>query len=444
LFQPFIHDQVICLAAPALALFGADGQVRGIGAQGLYVGDRRLLRTLVLRVGGEEPEPISCVLIGSGVARVVSVHRTGDEPTPDPVVILERVRDMRTLKEQLSVHNRGSYPVVLDLEMEVAADFAPTFVIKAGDQTPACPPSPVPDGIRFYSSVGTVTVTAQPPPDVRGGQLRWRTEVTPGARWTAELHISTEGITATVARAEGVPWQRPQLDSYDPRLNELVRQSLDDLEALLVADPANPQDTFLAAGSPWFLTLFGRDSLWAARMLLPLGTRLAGGTLRALGRRQGQRVDEETDEEAGKIPHELRAPGSGLPVLSYSTVDATLLFVTLLAEAWQWGMPKDEVAALLPAAERALGWTRGQAAGTGFLRYERHGPGGLSNQGWKDSADAIVHRDGSRARPPIALSEVQAYAYEAAVRGADLLEAFGRPAESVKSNETSGCLRGLW
>lgn len=427
MFQPFIHDQVICLAAPALALFGADGQVRGIGAQGLYVGDRRILRTLVLRVGGEEPEPISCVLIGSGVARVVSVHRTGDEPTPDPVVILERVRDMRTLKEQLSVHNRGSYPVVLDLEMEVAADFAPTFVIKAGDQTPACPPSPVPDGIRFYSSVGTVTVTAQPPPDVRGGQLRWRAEVTPGARWTAELHISTEGITAPVARAEGVPWRRPQLDSYDTRLNELVRQSLDDLEALLVADPANPQDAFLAAGSPWFLTLFGRDSLWAARMLLPLGTRLAGGTLRALGRRQGQRVDEETDEEAGKIPHELRAPGSGLPVLSYSTVDATLLFVTLLAEAWQWGMPKDEVAALLPAAERALGWTRGQAAGTGFLRYERHGPGGLSNQGWKDSADAIVHRDGSRARPPIALSEVQAYAYEAAVRGADLLEAFGRP-----------------
>ena len=427
MFQPFIHDQITCLAAPALALFGADGQVRGIGAQGVYVADRRILRTLVLRVGGEEPEPVSCVLTGVGAARVVSVHRTGDEPTPDPVVILERVRDMRALKEQLSVRNCGRHLVTLDLDMEVAADFAPTFVIKVGDHAPACPPSPVPAGIRFHSSAGAVTVTAQPPPDVRGGHLRWRAEVAPGAAWTAELQVSAEGITAPVTRAEGVPWRRPQLDSYDIRLNELVRQSLDDLEALLVADPANPRDRFLAAGSPWFLTLFGRDSLWAARMLLPLGTRLAGGTLRALARRQGQRFDKETDEEAGKIPHELRAPGSGLPALSYSTVDATSLFVTLLTDAWRWGMPENEVAALLPAAERALGWMRGRAAATGFLRYERHGPGGLSNQGWKDSADAIVHRDGSRARPPIALSEAQAYAYEAAVCGADLLEAFGRP-----------------
>ena len=427
MFQPFIHDQVICLAAPALAIFGADGQVRGIGAQGVYVADRRVLRTLVLRVGGEEPEPIGCTLTGPGAARVVSVHRSGDEPTPDPVVILERVRDMRTLKEQLSVRNRGRHPVTLDLDMEVAADFASTFVIKVGDQSPACLPSLVPAGIRFHSSAGTVTVTAQPPPDVHDGHLRWRAEVAPGAEWTAELHVATQGITAPVARADGVPWRRPRLDCCDIRLNEWMRQSLDDLEALLVADPANPQDTFLAAGSPWFLTLFGRDSLWAARMLLPLGTKLAGGTLRALARRQGQRADEETDEEAGKIPHELRAPGDVLPAVSYSTIDATPLFVTLLADAWRWGMPADEVAALLPAAERALGWMRGQAAGMGFLRYERHAAGGLSNQGWKDSADAIVHQDGNRARPPIALSEAQAYAYEAAVRGADLLEAFDRP-----------------
>jgi glycogen debranching enzyme len=427
LLQPFIHDQVICLAAPALAIFGADGQVRGNGAQGLYLADRRILRTLVLRVGGQEPEPVSCELTGPGAARVVSVHRSGDEPTPDPVVTVERVRDMRALNEQLSVHNRGRHPVTLDLDMEVAADLAPIFAIKVGDDRPACPPSPVQDGIRFDSPAGTVTIIGRPPPEVRGGHLCWRVEVAPGARWTGELRVFTEGITGPVARAEAVPWRRPHLRSYDIRLNELVRQSLDDLEALLVADPASPQDTFLAAGSPWFLTLFGRDCLWAARMLLPLGTGLAGGTLRALARRQGQRVDQETDEEVGKIPHELRAPGSSLPTLSYSTVDATPIFVTLLAEAWRWGMPEQEVAALLPAAEHALGWVRGRAASTGFLRYDRRGPGGLSNQGWKDSADAIVHRDGSLAKPPIALSEVQAYAYEAAVRGADLLEAFGRP-----------------
>ena len=129
---------------------------------------------LVLRVGGEEPEPISCVLTGPGAARAVSVYRSSDEPTPDPVVILERVRDMRTLKEQLSVRNRGRSPVTLDLDMEVAADFAPAFVIKVGDQSAASVPSLVPAGIRFHSSAGTVTVTAQPPPDVHGRHLRWR------------------------------------------------------------------------------------------------------------------------------------------------------------------------------------------------------------------------------------------------------------------------------
>jgi len=193
LFQPFIHDQVICLAAPALAIFGADGQVRGIGAQGVYVADRRVLRMLVLRVGGDEPEPIGCMLTGPGVARMVSVHRSGDELTPDPVVILERVRDMRTLKEQLSVRNRGRHPVTLDLDMEVAADFAPAFVIKVGDQSPACLPSLVPAGIRFHSSAGTVTVTAQPPPNVHDGHLRWRAEVAPGAEWTAERNARSAG-----------------------------------------------------------------------------------------------------------------------------------------------------------------------------------------------------------------------------------------------------------
>jgi glycogen debranching enzyme len=438
LLQPFIHDQVVCVAAPAVAIFGLDGQIHGAGAQGFYVADRRIISTLVVRLNGHEPEPISCALTRPGAARIVSVHRSGDEPTPDPVVLLEQVRDMRALTERLSLFNHGRCPVTLDLDVEIASDIASTFVIKAGGRNPACLSSPVQAGIRFRDPNGTVTITAQPRPEAESGHLRWRAELDPGATWTVELNVTVEGITSPVVQAGSVPWRRPQLRSGDIRLNELVRQSLDDLEALLVADPRDPQDTFLAAGSPWFLTLFGRDSLWAARMLLPLGTGLAGGTLRALARRQGRRTDDENDEEPGKIPHELRAPGSALPTLSYSTVDATPLFVTLLADAWRWGMPEDEVAALLPAAMHALEWTRSQAIGTGFLRYERRRPGGLSNQGWKDSADAIVHRDGSPAEPPIALPEVQAYAYEAAVRGADLLEAFGRPGAAACRDWAAG------
>ena len=300
---------------------------------------------------------------------------------------------MRALTERLSLRNHGRCPVTLDLGIEIAADLAPMFVVKAGGQNPASPSSPVRAGIRFADPNGTVTITAQPWPDVESGHLRWRAEVDPGAVWTVELDVAFEGIAAPVVRAGSVPWRRPQLRSGDIRLNELVRQSLDDLEVLLVADPRDPLDTFLAAGSPWFLTLFGRDSLWAARMLLPLGTGLAGGTLRALARRQGRQVDEETDEEPGKIPHELRAPGSALPTLSYSTVDATPLFVTLLADAWQWGMPEDKVAALLPAAVRALEWTRGQAVGAAFLRYERRGPACTGMEG-------LRRRDRAQGRQP--------------------------------------------
>jgi glycogen debranching enzyme len=424
--QPFIHDQLICVAAPALAISGGDGQFRGEGAQGLYLGDRRVVSTLVVSLDGREPEPISGVLTRPGAARFVGVHRTGDEPTPDPVITVERVRDLRSSGERLTVRNHGGRPLTCGVEIEIAADLASMYEVRQGRRGTFRPPSPLPDGVRFDDAGVTVTVTATPEPEVDEGRLRWRPEIAPGAAFVVDLRFAVDGLATPVVRAGAVPWRRPEVRCGDVRLTELVRQSLDDLEALLVADPADPRDVFLAAGSPWYLTLFGRDSLWAARMMLPLGTGLAAGTLRALARRQGGRTDEGTDEAPGKIPHELRVPGGGLPALSYSTIDATPLFVTLLADAWRWGLPDDEIAALLPAAVRCLEWMRAQAAGDGFLRYVRRGPGGLTNQGWKDSADAIRHRDGGLAQAPIALCEVQAYAHEAAVRGAELLEAFGR------------------
>ena len=197
-----------------------------------------------------------------------------------------------------------------------------------------------------------------------------------------------------------------------------------------------PGDTFLAAGAPWFFTLFGRDSLWAARMLLPLGTDLAAGTLRVLAARQGTVTDVDSAEQPGKILHEVRAKplslgeeGRVLPPVYYGTVDATPLWVCLLHDAWRWGMPADQVEALLPAMERALAWMtdHGDADGDGFLEYVDEGGHGLANQGWKDSGDSVQWRDGTLATGPIALCEVQAYAHEAALGGAALLEAFGRP-----------------
>lgn len=170
-------------------------------------------------------------------------------------------------------------------------------------------------------------------------------------------------------------------------------------------------------------------------MLLPLGTDLAAGTLRTLAARQGTRHDPRTAEQPGKILHELRpgamdlGDGSVIPPVYYGTVDATALWVCLLHDAWRWGMAAQEVEALLPAMEAALEWmiADGDADGDGFLEYLDVSGTGLANQGWKDSGDSVQWRDGTLATGPIALCEVQAYAHEAALDGAALLEAFGRP-----------------
>jgi glycogen debranching enzyme len=159
-------------------------------------------------------------------------------------------------------------------------------------------------------------------------------------------------------------------------------------------------------------------------MLLPLGTGLALGTLRVLARRQGTRDDPGTGEAPGKILHELRRPDPALdhlrlPPAYYGTVDATPLWISLLHDAWRWGHDPADIAALLPHLEAALGWLAGH---DGFLSYRDASGRGLSNQGWKDSAEAVIW-----AEPPIALAEVQGYAYRAARDAAALLDAFGRP-----------------
>jgi len=184
-------------------------------------------------------------------------------------------------------------------------------------------------------------------------------------------------------------------------------------------------------------------------MLLPLGTDLAAGTLRTLARRQGVRADPVSGEAPGKIMHELRnddprldravhmSSGSRLPATYYGTVDATLLWISLLADAWRWGLDEATVASLMPALTRALTWLAdyGDPNGDGFVEYLDAAGRGLANQGWKDSFDAVQFHDGTMARPPIALCEVQGYAHRAALDAAELLDAFDGSASSAGGGE---------
>lgn len=439
--QPLLHDLTVVVSAPSQVWSARDGQVRRSGAQGVYDGDCRVLSRAELTVAGVEPEVVAAGPMGRATLEVIAVARAVDGPGADPTVRLRRVRVVRPgeVLETIEVRAATERPVRVPLRLDLACDLAAMEAVKIGEAPPVLP-STADAGLVWTGADVTVRVDAPEAKvdhgDPRHPGLEWLLDVAPGAPVTVAWRLtSTRGATPVLPAAGHVRWAVPTVVCDDRRLAPLVARSLDDLAGLRMRAAFAPDDEFLAAGAPWFFTLFGRDSLWAARMMLPLGTDLAAGTLRTLAARQGTRVDPTSAEQPGRILHELRAAdldlggGTVLPPLYYGTVDATPLWVCLLHDAWRWGMPAAEVEALLPAMTAALDWMTeyGDADGDGFLEYLDTTGHGLANQGWKDSGDAVQWHDGTLATGPIALCEVQAYAHEAALGGAALLDAFGRP-----------------
>jgi glycogen debranching enzyme len=433
----FTHDLVTAVCAPAAVLSDRDGQLRGQGAQGWLVADVRHLSELTVLVDGEAAAPVGhWPESAAGLRFVGAVIGAGDD-TGDPTVRLERRRvvDADTLRETIELVNDARTPVTVAVSVRLAADLAPILAFRYGRAT--APVTPSEDGLATWTAGScTTTLAADRAPDRTehaAGHVLLSWDLRVPARDRAAITLV---LTATSATEEAVV--RPPLtrelgplavESREPELDRLVATGLDDLRALLLADPAAPGDRFAGAGTPWYFTLFGRDSLWAARFALPLGTDLALGTLRALARRQGTREDPSTAEAPGKILHEIRqlpagierAPG--LPPCYYGTIDATPLWISLLHDAWRWGAPPSAVEPLLDPMRRALDWLLRHE----FLSYVDESGKGLANQGWKDSADSVQDGEGRIARPPIVLSEAQAYAHRAALDAAALLTAFGRP-----------------
>jgi glycogen debranching enzyme len=208
----------------------------------------------------------------------------------------------------------------------------------------------------------------------------------------------------------------------DPELERTWTRSLADLAALRLRWARSGM--IPAAGLPWFMTLFGRDTLIAALQTLPLGPEAAEGALRALAETQADADDPKRDAEPGKIVHEIRRGKTAVVWADryYGTVDATPLFLVLLSELWRWSGDDAIVRELEGNARRALAWIdeSGDRDGDGFVEYLRRAPTGLDNQNWKDSHNSMVFRDGSEARAPIASVEVQGYVYDAKLRTAEL------------------------
>jgi glycogen debranching enzyme len=457
--QPLLDRAVIALRAPTQVWSDVGGDMGEHAIEGVYHGDVRHIGRLRLSCPDSPIEWISTGERGADAVTFIGLLRGIDDAGSDPRVRLvrERVVAAGRLTERLLVANRTAATISTSLEVRLDPEFGSMQDVKAG-LGPAAPLdlAVVDDAVVASSGTARTVVRASGAElAVESDQvvLRWPVTVAAGAEvrlhWSLDLGDDSLVVQAPTSPA---PWTSDgrlaallaDAGASDPRGGRWLRTALGDLDALRLCLPEHPDDQFYAAGAPWFLTLFGRDSLWAARLLLPADLSIAASTLRVLARLQGRLDDPATAQQPGKILHELRSaaltlPGEGveLPPLYYGTVDATPLWVCLLVDAWRAGLDEDQVRALLPSLDAALRWIIefGDADGDGFLDYQDQTGRGLANQGWKDSGDSIQWRDGRIAEGPIALCEVQAYAYEAATGAADLLDALGvgeagtRPAE---------------
>jgi glycogen debranching enzyme len=439
-WQPWLHDLDITVLGTVTCVSGPDGDLGDATASGLYVDDRRVVRDLRLRYDDRRAVRLASRAVGER-ADTYLVARSLGPLGADPTVTVRRTRTLSETgaEETLVLASSAAEPVRTTLTVEIGGDGLDLAAVKAGGHSPGLLLAEVAGDGGFWQDRTHRTRVRAPLAVVSAGlsgslTLSWHLTVEPGEPRSVGFRVEADRLQPTRfdagSGARLAAWSGFAVEAGDRRLGLTVGTSVRDLAGLLQTDPLDHDDVYPAAGSPWYLTLFGRDAIWASRFALPLGPELAGGTLRALARRQGRRDDPATAEEPGKIVHEVRradadgaAGAHALPPVYYGTVDATPLWVLLLHEAWRWGLPTEEVSALRPALEAAMGWIRRsvEASGDGLLRYDDLSGQGLSNQGWKDSFDAMRRRDGSIAESPIALLEVQGYAVQAARAAADLL-----------------------
>ena len=410
---PPAHAAIICVALPGLVISTDQGQLTGQGLEGFYRAGRRVLSRCQIRVAGREPLAVQARTTGADRARFVATVRVSPGAGPDPDVVVERTRQADGT-ERITLHSAAARPLRLPVEVSLGTDLADLGAIASGRAGPELPASVHDSGLRWSCAAGGASVTADPPPAdalASAGLLRWEFDLPPGGTAGLELRVRLDGAgpVRAVGRAATSPLVPARATGDHPAVQSLLHTSIDDLQSLLLRDPEHPTDTHLAAGAPWRCGLAPAEALVAARMALPLGTRLAAGTLRTLARSQlrGQTA------QSGMIPGPRRDAGAHLPAGCTGT-EATLLFPALLAEAYRWGLPQQETEDLLPTAERCLGWLRATAGEGTYLCDPQ--PGG-----------------------PIRC-ETQAHAHRAALLGADLLDAFDRPG-SAELREWAGELR---
>lgn len=442
--------------------------------QGFFGDDTRFISGWRLRINGTSPQLISVAQDDHFSAQCFLSVQPPDVYLPAELSIIRRRAVADVWVEELLVLNHAREPARLDLRLDVEADFADLFEVKDGrvrereisvdrDErglvfvyrsgdfvresriAVSRPAAVVPSGFHFQPEVEpreewSVRFIVQPHSQERG-RAWW-------PRWVGGSFEATTGRLRDDQRR----WmaRAPRVHSDWHGLERVYLRSVEDLAALRFRPDVQGRDEVPAAGLPWFMALFGRDSILASLEALPFFPELAEQTLTVLAKHQGRHDDPVRDEEPGKILHELRrgeltATGA-LPYSPYyGTADATPLFLILLDEHRRWSGDDDLARRLEGHARAALDWIdrHGDLDGDGFVEYQRRNEAtGLENQCWKDSWDSIRFRDGSVAQGPVASCEIQGYVFDAKLRAARLAQqVWGDPALAERLRTEAGDLR---
>jgi glycogen debranching enzyme len=437
-----------------------DIEASAVDPTGLFSFDTRYLSHWVLSVNGHRLNALSTDDLQYFQARFFLVPGTGTVYVDAKLSVI-RLREVGDgFHEELRVLNHENDPVDLTIRLDAASDFADLFEVKDALKKKGTYHSHISDGhlvlgYRRDTFVRETWISSSAPADMDDKGLSFHITVPAHGEWSTELNVvATSGSAAgsadgsadgSAAKAHGVRGERrvrrdmarglekwlqkaPHLKSDWEPLELIYRRCLTDLAALRFSTLTMPNRSLPAAGLPWFMTIFGRDSIFTSLQSLPFTSELASTTLMALAERQGTRIDDFRDEDPGRILHEMRygemtafeeRPHSPY----YGNADATMLFVVLLDEYELWTGDTKLVRDLEHAARAALNWIDEYAdlQGNGYVAYQRrNAKTGLENQCWKDSWDSISYRNGDLPGFPRATCELQGYAYDAKVRAARL------------------------
>jgi glycogen debranching enzyme len=448
---------------------------------GLFSFDSRFLSSWIMTVNGQRLNPLSVDDLQYFESRFFLVPGTGTVYVDAKLSVIRRRAVGNGFHEELTFLNHDEKPVDLKVRIDAASDFADLFEVKDALQKKGSYSAEVRNGRLLlgyergpFKRQTAISATAPAKLDKKG--LSFAVHVEPHGSWTTDLDVVTAaGAGGTYVRPKyerGERRARPNMErslerwldeaprlecDWDP-LKATYRRSLVDLAALRFSPPVAGGRSLPAAGLPWFMTMFGRDSILTSLQALPFTPELAATTLQALGDWQGSRVDDFRDEDPGRILHELRygeltafeeRPHSPY----YGAADATPLYVVLLDEYERWTGDTRLVRELEREARAALAWIDDYAdlMDNGYIWYQRRNEEtGLENQCWKDSWDSISYRDGSIPGFPRATCELQGYAYDAKIRGARLARdiwkdpAFGEDLERQAAGLKRRFNRDFW